>query len=746
VSDEQLTLIALLGAGAAAGGYALLSHRLSDQIEPPSRWYRLTWPRDLEPDAVVAFFRNVAGDRRRHVIALETVGSDGHLSYRLGVAERHAESILASLRSYLPGVAGELIEHDIVRAPVAAWRLRITTSQRALRTDSLEHVARALVTALANASARDTVVFQWLLGPRLVPLNVANSHRNAPASTWPESLRQVVSGVAELDSDERHALREKTREPGFRAVCRVGIAAAKPQAAKVVASMILGALRAAEAPGVRIDLKPENPGRISEARVLKDWPTPLNVRELAGLTGWPLGDKPYPGVTRIGARLLKPSESIPRKGRIIAQSTYPGDERPLALEPRDALQHLHVLGPTGVGKSTLLLNLIIQDIAAGRGVIVIDPKGDLVEDVLARIPDKRVDDVVVLDPADEQRPVGLNVLRGGERSSELIADQVLAVFHGLYESSWGPRTQDILHSSLLTLAGRPDTTLCALPVLLSNPRFRREATKGLTDEIALKPFWIWYEGLSDGERHQAIAPVMNKLRAFLLRPRMRAVVGQANPLFDMRDVFTKRKVLLVSLAKGLLGPEAAALLGSLAVSQLWHTTLGRVRLPLEKRTPVMVYIDEFQDYLNLPTDLADVLAQARSLGVGLTLAHQHIAQLPSSVRSAVLANARSRVCFQLAHDDAKLVAATSGELDALDLQGLGRYESYVSLVADGNVTLFASARTLAPSPPSANPTDIRARSREQYGRDIAAVEAELTTLVMGGETDDDHPIGRRRRS
>jgi DNA helicase HerA-like ATPase len=431
---------------------------------------------------------------------------------------------------------------------------------------------------------------------------------------------------------------------------------------------------------------------------------------------------------------------------VVAVSTYPGTERPLALRLEDSLQHLHVLGPTGVGKSTLLLNLIVQDIAAGRGAVVIDPKGDLIEEVLRRIPGSRKDDIVVLDPADENRPVGLNVLEGGGRPAELIADQVLAVFHDLYRENWGPRTQDILHAALLTLADKPGMTLCALPVLLSSPRFRRKAIAGLTDEVALKPFWSWFDQLSDAERQQAIAPVMNKLRAFLLRPRMRAVIGQAEPAFDLNTVFTSRKVLLVSLAKGLIGPEAAALLGSLTVSQLWQAALGRVRVPADKRSPVMVYIDEFQDYLHLPTDIADVLAQARGLGVGLTLAHQHLAQLPAALRSAVLANARSRVCFQLSNEDARLVAGSSADLETLDLQSLGRYEAYVSLVSRTNVRPYASARTLEPVSPMSEANELRALSRNRYGRDLAEVESDLASLVAGGDVTDDRPIGRRRRS
>jgi hypothetical protein len=566
----------------------------------------------------------------------------------------------------------------------------------------------------------------------------------APQSSWSELFKRALSGTPSLDSETRHALQEKTGDAGFRAICRVGVASYSDLSAKSIATRVLGALRIAESPGVRLSLARENADRLAQARPPRSWPVAFNVKEITLLSGWPLGSQTYPGVARSGARLLPPAAAVAQRGRIVAQATYPGTERPLALKVADSLQHLHVLGPTGVGKSTLMLNLIVQDISAGRGVIVIDPKGDLVQEVLARIPDNRVDDVIVLDPADQDRPVGLNVLQSGDRPAELVADQVLAVFHDLYRENWGPRTQDILHASLLTLANRPGMTLCALPVLLSNRAFRRTVVRELTDEIALKPFWVWFDSLSEGERQQAIAPVMNKLRAFLLRPWMRAVIGQPDPALEMRRVFTERKVLLVSLAKGLLGPEAAALLGSLAVSELWQTALGRVRITSDRRSPVFVYVDEFQDYLHLPTDVADVLAQARGLGVGLTLAHQHLAQLPPALRSAVLANARSRVCFQLGSEDAKLIAGSSSELDSSDLQSLGRYEAYVSLVADGSVSSFASARSIEPAPATSDPQSIRNCSRQRYGRDLADVEAAIAAQIAGGSQADDSPIGRRR--
>jgi hypothetical protein len=305
---------------------------------------------------------------------------------------------------------------------------------------------------------------------------------------------------------------------------------------------------------------------------------------------------------------------------------------------------------------------------------------------------------------------------------------------------------DILHASLLTLSGRGDASLCVLPALLTNPTVRRRLRAGIDDPIALEPFWAWFDAISDAERLQATSPVLNKLRPFLLRKSVRAIVGQVEPRFRIDEVFTKRKIVLVSLAKGLIGPEAAALLGSLFVAELWQAVLARASVAAERRHPVAVYADEFQDYVHLPTDMADALAQARGLGIGLTLAHQHLAQLPSNLRPAVLANARSRVCFQLSGDDAQAMARLSGgSLQPSDFQRLRRFEAYAQLVVGGEVADFASIRTMPMQSPISNPAAVREASRMGYGRPVDEVEAEIRKLVEG-DAGEESPIGRRRRS
>ena len=224
---------------------------------------------------------------------------------------------------------------------------------------------------------------------------------------------------------------------------------------------------------------------------------------------------------------------------------------------------------------------------------------------------------------------------------------------------------------------------------------------------------------------------------------MRAIVGQTRRSFDLRRVFTERKILLVSLSKGLLGPETSALLGSLVVSQLWQAILGRAAIEPERRHPVFVYVDEFQDYLNLPLSFADALTQARGLGVGFIAAHQYLHQLDPAMRSAVLANTQSRVAFRLPSEDARTIAADSA-LTAEDFQSLGAFQCYVQLVAKAAVQPWCSAVTAPPGLPISDPQAVRASSRSNYGVDRAAIEADLHALRRSPRSDADHLAPRRR--
>jgi hypothetical protein len=550
------------------------------------------------------------------------------------------------------------------------------------------------------------------------------------ASRWRSRLIAAwIGNGGQVDSEKRTALRNKVSDHGFACTVRLGVRARSGKRRSELLLGALAALRTIEAPGVKLRLTRENPSHLNDAAAPWLWPLRLNVNEVLAATGWPLGAEDLPGQPAAHPILLPPAPgTTASSGRVVAAATAPGIRADLALSAPDALHHSWILGPTGSGKSNLLLSLVTQDIEHHRAVVVIDPKRDLVNDILARVPEHRRDDVVVLDATDPTSVVGLNPLAAHGRKPEVVADQLLAVFRQLYGDAIGPRSSDILYASLATLARRRDASLVMLPLLLTNAAFRRSITRDITDPILLNPFWQWYENLSEPERQSAIAPVMNKLRP-LLRPGLRAVLGQQQPRFNIQDVFTKRRILLVPLQRGVLGPEAAGLLGSLVLSGLWQATQARSSVPTSKRHPVMVYVDEVQDYFHTGQDLSEVLAQARGLGVAFHAAHQFIRQLPDPMRVALANNARSRVVFQTSHADAVELAKGHPELTPDDFTALGQYEVYASLFTAGQVTPYASGRTYPPNAASNNPEQLHASSREKYGQSITDIEAGFAALL-----------------
>lgn len=710
-------------------------------------WQQIHWPSKVEPDDALQLFRHIAADHRNRVVVFEVrSGTDGLVNFLVGCARGYMPYIKQLIESHVDGAF--VTSPTIRRRPVTtAYTLKLTTKMRPLRVAHSKLTAKSILAAIAGVNPPEHATLQLVLGGRVRPVAVPTRTQESALMPW---WQRVLStdGALRVDREKRTAYRVKVASPGFRCALRIGISTPdKARQTDLCLDLVAGA-RTAETRSAYMSVR----RLLRNNRFDSPWRLPffssmqLNINELLGLAAWPLGSDTMPGLNRRGFRLLYADQTIESSTRIIARSTAPGDKRLLGLNIEDALHHLHVLGPTGVGKSTLLLNLACQDMTAGHGVVVIDPKGDLVKDLLRRIPEERRDDVIVLDPADMTAPVGLNPLRGttADEKADVIADHLLAVFHGLYKDAWGPRTQDILHASLLTLALQENSSLVMLPALLTDPYFRRSFVDELHDPIALEPFWRWYEQLSPGEQQQAIAPVMNKLRAFLLRPQVRGVIGQVQPRFTLDDVFNGQKILLVSLAKGLIGSEAAALLGSLVVAQIRQATLARAALPSEARRPITVFIDEFQDYMHLPDDLADVLAQARGLGVAMTLAHQHLDQLTPAMRMAVLANARSRVCFQLSAADASVIAHTSDLLQPEDFIKLGRYEVYASLVGHGQVRPFASGKTLASSPVLGSHRHLRRVSRERYGQSMADSELHLLEQIQPQPTYE--LLGRRLRS
>jgi hypothetical protein len=599
---------------------------------------------------------------------------------------------------------------------------------------------------MADVNPGESLILQWVLGRGLRPIAVPKRLEAVVGDNWLKDAVLLSLGKSiPVDAEVRNALQEKQGEPGWRAVGRIAVQARTENRQRQLIRQVLAALRSTESPGLAFWVRSVQTPAVTQARVPWRLPLRLNSTEFAALSSWPVGTTSELPIAHQRIRLLVPPTAIPSVGRIIGESTFPGQERPLAVSPGASRRHSLVIGPTGVGKSTLLGHFVAQDMADGRACVVIEPKSDLITEVLSHVPKERINDVVLIDPTD-LAPVGLNPLAANKRHPELVADQLLAVFKGMYGAAFGPRTTDIAGAALHTLAQVPDMTLVALPLILSDAGFRRRIVRQIDDPIGLGPFWEAFENWSDAERTAAVAPLLNKVRPFLLRPQLHAVLGQSRPRFDVREIFTRRRILLVDCSKGQLGPEAAALLGSLVLAEIWGAALTRSAIAPAKRHTVTIVLDEFQEYLRLPGDLGDALAQARGLGVGFTLAHQYLHQLETPMRSAVLANVQNRVCFRLADEDARVMASPGSRLEPEDFAGLGAYEFYAQLVAKDSVQPWCSGRSLPPDAPISDPEVVRAASRANYGRDRKEVEAELRDLVIGrpGNAGDDL-VPRRRR-
>ncbi|MGA8364803.1 MAG: type IV secretion system DNA-binding domain-containing protein [Solirubrobacteraceae bacterium] len=412
-------------------------------------------------------------------------------------------------------------------------------------------------------------------------------------------------------------------------------------------------------------------------------------------------------------------------------SNFAGITRPVAITPTASTRGLYLLGPTGTGKTSLLKNLIRDDMEQGRGICVIETNGDLIADTLEITPRHRYGDVVLLDPTDKEYAVGFNPL-AGSGDSALVADQIVELFERLWKSYWGPRTAQIAHLTLFTLARqRGAATLLDVARLLTDPGFRAATVGRLDDPLGLEPDWAWFSGLSDAERDNVSAPLRNKLRQFTARPAIRAIVGQ-QPKITMQRIMEDKKILLVNLPKGLIGAETAKLLGCLVLTSLWQVATERARLPLSRRHPFSLVVDEWQDFAAAPIPWADMASQGRKYGLALTVAHQNTQQIERGLLETILANARSKTVFALSATDARVMERLfAPSLTAADLMALDAY-SVAALVAldDGSTARPVTLTTPPPPEATGSGEQVREASRANYARLRTEVEAELRRRVI----------------
>jgi hypothetical protein len=412
----------------------------------------------------------------------------------------------------------------------------------------------------------------------------------------------------------------------------------------------------------------------------------------------------------------------------IGITNFRNDKKPFGIKGTDRMNHIYVIGKTGTGKSTLLLNMAISDIQRGNGICLIDPHGDIAEKILDYIPKERIKDVIYFDPADEIYTIAFNPLQSILPDQQhLVVAGLIATFKKIWIDSWGPRLEYLLRFALLTLCNYPDATLLDIQPLLTNYDFRRKVLSYCSDQYLVSFWYNEFDKYSPQLKAEAISPILNKTGLFAAITQLRNVIGQTTSSFQIQEVMNNQKILICNLSKGKLGEDTTTLLGSMMVNAIQLAALARASQEEEYRKPFYLYVDEMHSFVSV--SFADILAEARKYKLSLFLAHQYIEQIHEKIRYAIFGNVGTMIIFRVGANDARyLVQEVQPTFTEEDLINLPRYSMYLKLMIDGATSKpFSATTTPIVATPYSYKQEIIHYSREQFGRIKDRVEKEINS-------------------
>jgi hypothetical protein len=417
----------------------------------------------------------------------------------------------------------------------------------------------------------------------------------------------------------------------------------------------------------------------------------------------------------------------PEQITFFAQTDARGQNVPFGIKAKDRTRHVYVIGKTGMGKSTLLENMAIQDIKNGNGLAFIDPHGQTAETLLDYIPESRKDDVLYFAPFDTDNPVSFNVMEDvGPERRHLVVSGLMSVFKKIWVDAWSARMEYILQNTLMALLEYPDSTLLGVNRMLSDKKYRKKVVENIKDP-SVRSFWVdEFANYNERYMQEAGDAIKNKIGQFTANPLIRNIVGQPKSSFDVREIMDQKKILIMNLSKGLVGESNANLLGSMLTTRIYLAAMSRADMGQEEMRAApnfYFYVDEFQSFAN--ATFANILSEARKYKLNLTIAHQYIEQMEEEVRNAVFGNVGTIITFRVGPFDAEILETVfTPKFLAPDIVNLGFAQIYLSLMIDGIGSQPFSATTLPPIKPASISSKeiIINRSREQFAHKREEVE------------------------
>ncbi|MGU7966859.1 type IV secretory system conjugative DNA transfer family protein [Streptococcus suis] len=709
-------------------------------------WSEWTWQRPFSEEDVKSLLGQLVGLTRRKSIVFEVRLKRNHVRYLLGTDEqdkRHVHQLIQSHRQIQFSKAPKREKISVARL------VQIKQSHYALKTDSLENMIRSSLALSKTLQPDEEIVLQLILGSGSPPKPQPKELPNLSAHWY----QVITNNIPELSENSKKLMRQKLNQSTFRCEIRLGANSRSILRTKEFFSSLLSSFRMLETHAT-IELKPISASKINQAQPSWSFPYSLATTNLACFLLLPVGEENMDGVPNVHPKLITPPLGYNlnhNKARSFGQ-TIETQPRPLQIPSQSAKKHLFLLGSTGTGKTTAMSHLILSDIKSKKhSVVVIDAKGQLTHELLERTPAEHDEDIVVISPT-AKRIVGINPfeLTSYGIEPEVIADYLLELFKGLYPEHFGIYSLDILSHAFLTLARIPNSSLVMLPSLLTNKHFRNKLLKNLTDPIGLESFWSWFELLSEAQRHQMLNPILNKFRQFLLRPQLRAMLGQAQPKFSLAELFQGRKIVLVPLNKAVIGSESAKLIGSLVTSILWMLILRQSSVEPSKRQSAFIYVDETPSFLGIPNaNLDEALSQSRQFNVGWAIGFQHLAQMSSNLKAGIESNTANKIVFGLNLNEAKEMAKSTLEVAKEDFYSLPPFWVYSRIETSPNTYRWVIGKTYPPTPRIRDSRIPYLNSLIKYGQNVDDLEREFQAFTyqekpQTAKSLDD--LGRKKRS
>jgi len=552
------------------------------------------------------------------------------------------------------------------------------------------------------------------------------------------SSKQENPAEVVVDEQAVHMIQGKMSHPLFSVIVRMVTSSTTADRAEDLLASIGGSFAQFSSPDRNsfVVVKPRTERALISDYAFREWRSNesfvLSGEELASIVHLPTGALGTPRISWLKTHEAAPPATLPTDGVVLGTSNFRDEEKVIRSAPEDRRRHMYILGQTGTGKSYLMQSMAVQDIEAGNGVCVIDPHGDLINEVLASVPRSRINDVIVFDTGDLTRPLGLNMLEFNPARPEektFIVNEMQSIFNRLFSAeTMGPVFEQYMRNALLLLMEDTEEmpTLLEVPRIFTDVEFRKKKLARARNPVVID-FWEKEAAKTSGEQGLAnMTPyVTSKFNNFIANDYMRPIIGQRSSSFNFRSVMDGGKILLVSLAKGRIGDINAQLLGMIVVGRLLLAALARGDMSEETRRDFYLYIDEFQ---NFTTDsISVILSEARKYRLSLVLAHQFIAQLSDSIKSAVFGNVGSLALFRVGADDAEyLKGQVAPEFTPADLIGIENRRAIAKLLIQGEPTrpFTLHTRTLAPGS-SEVAEKLKELSRLTYGKDLQSIEADI---------------------